>query len=61
MSGGKASRMTVPSLVGLMPRSELWMAFSIALSEPLSYGETTRSMASGTLNPASWRSGVWVP
>jgi len=32
----KASRMTLPSLVGLIPRSEDWMAFSMAPSDPLS-------------------------
>ena len=32
VSGGKARRITLPSFWGLMPRSEVWMAFSIALS-----------------------------
>ena len=53
--------MTVPSLDGVMPRSEAWMAFSMAASEPLSYGETTSSRASGTLNPAICRSSVSAP
>src|SRR6185437_4824804 len=61
VSGGKERRMTVPSLAGLMPRSEVKMAFSTADSELLSYGVMTSSMASGTLNPASCFSGVWVP
>ena len=58
---GKDSRITVPSFEGVMPRSEPWIAFSMAPSELLSYGETTRSRASGTLKPAIWRSSVSVP
>ena len=37
------------------------IAFSMAPSELLSYGVMTSNMASGTLNPASWRSTVGVP
>ncbi len=58
---GNESRMTVPSFDGVMPRSEPCSAFSMAPSEPLSYGETTSRRASGTLNPAIWRSSVSVP
>ncbi len=36
VNGGNASRMTFPSFVGLMPRSEAMIAFSIAPSELLS-------------------------
>ena len=58
---GNDRRMTVPSLEGVMPSSELWSAFSMAGSDPLSYGDTTRRRASGTLNPAIWRSSVSAP
>ena len=58
---GNESRMTEPSLDGVMPRSEPWRAFSMAASELLSYGETTSRRASGTLKPAIWRSSVSVP
>jgi hypothetical protein len=36
VSGGKLSLITVPSLLGVRPRSLLWMAFSIAPIEVLS-------------------------
>src|SRR5439155_1519629 len=36
VSGGNDRRMTLPSLLGLSPRSECWMAFSMALIDPAS-------------------------
>ena len=53
VSGGKESRMALPSLLGFSPRSEFWMAFSMAPIAPLSNGEMMSCRASGTENPAS--------
>ena len=50
--------MEVPSLLGVMPKSEDSIAFSIALSEDLSQGSTTNIEGSGTLMPASCTIGV---
>jgi hypothetical protein len=61
VSCGKARRMTWPSFAGLMPRSELRIAFSIEEVALRSYGETTSSRASGAEMPASCWSGVGVP
>ena len=61
VSGGNDRRITFPSLVGVRPRSDAMMAFSIADMAVRSKGCTTRSLGSGTENDASWFSGVWVP
>ena len=53
--------MMLPSLVGLTPRSESRIAFSIARSELLSYGVMITIRGSGTVNEASWLIGVIVP
>ena len=53
--------MTWPSLAGLMPRSELRIAFSMAAAALRSYGDTTSSRASGAEMPASFRRSVGVP
>ena len=53
--------MIVPSLVGLTPRSESRIAFSIAGSAVLSYGVMMSIRASGTWNDASWFTGVGAP
>ena len=51
----------MPSLVGFTPRSLSRIAFSIAASEPLSYGLMITMRGSRTWNEASWCSGVGVP
>ena len=51
-------RMICPSLDGLTPRSESRIAFSMALSEPWSYGLMITIRASGMLIEASWLIGV---
>ena len=61
VSCGKLIRMTVPSLVGLTPRSESRIARSIAPIELLSYGVTTAMRGSGTVSEASWMTGVIAP
>jgi hypothetical protein len=61
VSGGKASRITLPSLFGVMPRSLDWIAFSMAPIAPLSNGCTWSRRGSGTVTPASWFSGTGVP
>ena len=58
---GKGRRTVWPSLVGVIPRSELAMAFSMADSADLSHGSTTSMLASGTFTPASWVMGVGWP
>ena len=54
-------RTTVPSTFGTSPMSLFWIAFSIAPRTLRSHGWMTIWWASGTLIPASWLSGVWVP
>ena len=54
-------RMTEPSLVGLMPISEAWIAFSIGLRVDLSHGWITRMRASATEIAAIAWTGVGVP
>ena len=61
VGAGKGRRMEEPSLDGLIPRSELRMAFSMALSTDLSQGSTSSMVASGTFTPASWVTGVSTP
>ena len=58
---GNTTRITLPSLVGLTPRSLSRMAFSIAAEEPLSYGLMTAIRGSGTCSEDSWLSGVIAP
>ena len=43
--------MIAPSFDGLTPRSLAWIAFSIALIAPLSYGEIVSTRGSGTREP----------
>ena len=50
---GNGRRMTMPSLEGVMPRSDCEMAFSMAFRMLLSYGSTTSIVPSATRTPAS--------
>jgi len=61
VSGGTGSRMILPSLLGVMPRSELRMAFSMAAMPDTSHGWMTMRLGSGVEMVASWFSGVNVP
>ena len=61
VGGGIASRITFPSLIGVSPRSDAMMAFSIALSWLTSHGWIVSVRASGTEMDAIWLSGVGVP
>jgi hypothetical protein len=61
VSGGKDSRITLPSFEGVMPRSLAMIAFSIEPIAFLSNGCTSRVRGSGTENDASCWSGTWVP
>ena len=54
-------RIMLPSLLGLTPRSESRMAFSMAFIEDLSYGVMMIVRASGFWNDASCCSGVGAP
>ena len=51
----------MPSFDGFTPRSLCWIAFSIAFTAPLSYGEITSTRGSGTEKPASCWSGTSEP
>ena len=53
--------MTLPSLVGLTPRSESRIAFSISPIADLSYGVIRMMRASGVWKDASCCSGVGAP
>ncbi len=61
VSWGITTRMMLPSLVGLTPRSELRIAVSIAFSCEASYGLTMTMRASGTLMLAICVIGVGAP
>ena len=61
VGGGITRRRTSPSLCGLRPRSDFWMAFCTFPTMLLSQGWISRSLASGTDMDASWLSGVLVP
>ena len=47
VSGGKFRRISLPSFCGLMPRSDTWIAFSIALSSEASHGWMASERGSG--------------
>ncbi len=53
--------MMIPSLDGLIPRSEFMIAFSMEFSELLSKGLITSMRASGTLKLASCLRGTSEP
>ena len=61
VSCGKTRRIRRPSFCGLMPRSEVWMAFSMGLSRLLSQGEMVSVRASGEATVATWPMGVSAP
>ncbi len=48
VSGGSGMRMTVPAVIGVRPRSDLKMAFSIACTTVFSHGEITIVRPSST-------------
>ena len=61
VSSGNTRRITLPSLDGLMPISDVRMAFSIALIRDFSQGAIWMTRASGTVTlPTCWM-GVGVP
>jgi hypothetical protein len=51
-------RTTLPSLAGVRPRSDFWMAFSILGSIPGSQGWMRSVFGSGTETVATWFRGV---
>jgi hypothetical protein len=53
--------MRMPSLLGLRPRSDSMMAFSMLFMAVLSYGWTVSIRGSGAATLASCFSGVEVP
>ncbi len=55
------NRTTLLSTFGVSPMSLLMIARSIAPRALRSHGWMTIWCGSGTLIPASWLSGVWVP
>ncbi len=54
-------RTILPSLIGLSPSSDFWMAFSIAGITLESQGEIWIMRLSGTDRDATWLSGVGTP
>ncbi len=61
VSVGIGRRMILPSFDGVRPRSDSWIARSIAFIEPGSNGCTVRSRASGAPIDARLFKGVGVP
>src|SRR5437870_6742385 len=61
VSGGIGRRMSLPSLVGVRPRSEARIAFSMSLIILASNGWTVRSRFSGAASVATCLRGVGVP
>jgi hypothetical protein len=61
VSGGSARRITLPSLIGVRPRSDFMMAFSTTPIWAASHGWITSVLASGTETVAIWVTGVGVP
>ena len=61
MSCGIGSRIIFPSFEGVSPRSDSWIAFSIARIELGSNGWIVSIRGSGTPIVASCFSGVFVP
>ncbi len=61
VSSGSVTRIVLPSLEGLTPRSESRIDFSIAVIDDLSYGVISTIRASGTWKVASCCSGVCEP
>ena len=55
------SRISLPSLAGISPRSDFWIAFSMAPMAVTSQGEIRISRLSGTERLATWFSGVGTP
>ena len=60
-AAGTGKRISFPSFDGCRPRSDSWIAFSIALIEVGSNGWMVISRGSGTLIVASCLSGVCWP
>src|SRR5579875_2796098 len=60
-SGGSTRRIMWPSLLGVRPRSDLRIAFSIGPSIERSHGWIVSKRGSGTLTVASWLIGIGVP
>ena len=56
-----ASRISLPSFTGVSPRSDFWMAFSMAPIWPASQGWMTSVRASGVDTEAIWLIGVGLP
>ncbi len=54
-------RMTLPSLLGVSPRSDFRMAFSMAGICDVSHGWMTSVLGSGTESEAIWLIGVCAP
>ena len=61
VSGGSGRRMTAPAVFGVRPRSDLWIAFSMAGTIDLSHGVTHSVRESSTVTLATWLSGDSVP
>ncbi len=61
VSAGMGRRMTLPSLLGLSPRSDSMMAFSTAFIDDLSYGVIVIRRGSGAATVAICLSGVETP
>ncbi|MNN81249.1 hypothetical protein D3C81_1980560 [compost metagenome] len=61
VSAGIGTRMVVPAVAGLRPRSDVMMAFSTAWIMLLSNTVRARVRESSAITLATWRSGVSEP
>jgi len=61
VSGGMGMRITVPAVIGVSPRSDLKIAFSIACTTLFSHGEMTSVRPSSTAMLATCCSGTSEP
>ena len=59
--GGSGTRITLPAVLGVMPRSDFMRAFSTTETICLSYGMIVIVRASSTATLATWLSGDSAP
>ncbi len=59
--GGSGTRITVPAVAGVKPKSDVRIAFSTTATMAFSHGVTASVRASSTLTLATWLIGTGLP